>query len=86
MEQYRRVEKQKVEDQIKENEIRVTTQGKMRSFISYATTLLKVKHPKKKKKKFILYFVRSFKIPFIILISNIFIKLFYLAWFRFFFF
>lgn len=42
MEQYRRVEKQKVEDQIKENEIRVTTQGKMRSFISYATTLLKV--------------------------------------------
>jgi hypothetical protein len=42
MDQYRRVEKQKVEDQIKENEIRVTTQGKMRSFISYATTLLKV--------------------------------------------
>jgi len=40
MDKYRRVEKQKQNDeQINENEIRVTTQGKIRNFISYATAL-----------------------------------------------
>jgi len=43
MEKYKRVEKQKVSEEIKENEIRVTTQGKMRNYISYATNLFKEK-------------------------------------------
>jgi len=41
MDKYRRVEKAKQEPaDIKENEIRITTQGKMRNYISYATNLL----------------------------------------------
>ncbi len=43
MEKYRRIEKPKQESEIKENEIRITTQGKMRNFISYATTLFREK-------------------------------------------
>jgi hypothetical protein len=39
MDKYQRVEKTKNEDSINENEIRVTTQGKMRNYISYASTL-----------------------------------------------
>ena len=42
MEKYRVVEKPRVEAALKENEIRITTQGKMRNSISYATTLFKV--------------------------------------------
>lgn len=41
MDKYRRVDKPKSEfSDIKENEIRITTQGKMRNYISYATNLL----------------------------------------------
>ncbi|OIW20366.1 hypothetical protein TanjilG_09526 [Lupinus angustifolius] len=40
MDRYQRVEKPKLENPIKENEIRVTTQGRMRNYITYATTLL----------------------------------------------
>jgi DNA-binding protein Alba len=43
MDRYRRVEKPKVEDKIQENEIRVTTQGKMRNYISYAMSLFQEK-------------------------------------------
>jgi len=43
MDKYRQVEKKKPDNEIKENEIRITTQGKMRNFISYATTLFKEK-------------------------------------------
>jgi len=40
MEKYKRVEKNKQpEEAISENEIRITTQGKMRNYISYATNL-----------------------------------------------
>jgi len=40
MEKYKRVEKSKqLEEAISENEIRITTQGKMRNYISYATNL-----------------------------------------------
>jgi len=40
MDKYRRVTKSKPEtSEIKENEIRITTQGKMRSYIAYATSL-----------------------------------------------
>ena len=46
MEKYRRVEKPKVESDIQENEIRITAQGKMRNYISYATNLLN--HPENK--------------------------------------
>ena len=42
MEKYRVVEKPRVEAELKENEVRITTQGKMRNSISYATTLFKV--------------------------------------------
>jgi hypothetical protein len=36
------VEKPREEAPIKENEIRITTQGRMRNYITYATTLLQV--------------------------------------------
>jgi DNA-binding protein Alba len=41
MDKYRRVEKPKSDlSDIRENEVRITTQGKMRNYISYATNLL----------------------------------------------
>jgi len=41
MDKYRRVDKPKPEgDQINPNEVRITTQGKMRNYITYATGLL----------------------------------------------
>jgi DNA-binding protein Alba len=43
MDRYQRVEKPRAETPISENEIRVTTQGKMRNYITYATTLLQEK-------------------------------------------
>jgi len=42
MDRYQRVEKPRPETPINENEIRITTQGKMRNYITYATTLLQV--------------------------------------------
>lgn len=42
MDRYTRVEKPKAETPINENEIRITTQGRMRNYITYATTLLQV--------------------------------------------
>jgi len=43
MDKYRRVEKPKVDQNIGQNEIRVTAQGKMRNYITYATSLLQKK-------------------------------------------
>lgn len=43
MDRYTRVEKPKAETPINENEIRITTQGRMRNYITYATTLLQEK-------------------------------------------
>ncbi|KAE8706821.1 RNA-binding protein 39-like [Hibiscus syriacus] len=43
MDRYQRVEKPKAEIPINENEIRITTQGRMRNYITYATTLLREK-------------------------------------------
>lgn len=43
MDRYQRVEKQREEAPIKENEIRITTQGRMRNYITYATGLLQDK-------------------------------------------
>lgn len=40
MDRYQRVEKSREETPINENEIRITAQGRMRSYITYATTLL----------------------------------------------
>ncbi|TYJ08264.1 hypothetical protein E1A91_A11G062500v1 [Gossypium mustelinum] len=40
MDRYQRVEKPKAEIPIIENEIRITTQGRIRNYITYATTLL----------------------------------------------
>lgn len=42
MDRYQRVEKPRAEMPINENEIRITTQGRMRNYITYATTLLQV--------------------------------------------
>ncbi|RVX21037.1 Ribonuclease P protein subunit p25-like protein [Vitis vinifera] len=42
MDRYQRVEKPRTETPINENEIRITTQGRMRNYITYATTLLQV--------------------------------------------
>lgn len=42
MDRYQKVEKPRPEEPIKENEIRVTAQGLIRNYISYATTLLQV--------------------------------------------
>ncbi|OWM62789.1 glycine-rich cell wall structural protein 1.8 [Punica granatum] len=44
MDRYQRVEKPKPESPINENEIRITTQGLIRNYVSYATTLLQEKH------------------------------------------
>ncbi|XP_072981672.1 uncharacterized protein [Typha angustifolia] len=43
MDRYQRVEKPRPETAINENEIRITAQGRMRNYISYATTLLQEK-------------------------------------------
>lgn len=43
MDRYQRVEKPREDTPIKENEIRITTQGRMRNYISYATSLLQDK-------------------------------------------
>ncbi|KAG0457022.1 hypothetical protein HPP92_022179 [Vanilla planifolia] len=40
MERYQRVEKARVQTPIKESEVRITTQGRMRSYITYAMSLL----------------------------------------------
>ena len=46
MDKYRRVEKPKSDlSEIRENEVRITTQGKMRNYISYATNLLSEQVP-----------------------------------------
>jgi hypothetical protein len=42
MDRYQRVEKPKADGPINENEIRITTQGRMRNYITYATTLFQV--------------------------------------------
>lgn len=42
MDRYQRVEKPREETPIDENEIRITSQGRMRSYITYAMTLLQV--------------------------------------------
>ncbi|KAK1261088.1 hypothetical protein QJS04_geneDACA002347 [Acorus gramineus] len=42
MDRYQRVEKPRPESAINENEIRITTQGLIRNYISYATSLLQV--------------------------------------------
>jgi hypothetical protein len=44
MDRYQRVEKPREDAPIKENEIRITTQGRMRNYITYATALLQVPH------------------------------------------
>ncbi|KAH9784941.1 Alba domain-containing protein [Citrus sinensis] len=46
MDRYQKVEKPKPESPINENEIRITTQGAIRNYITYATTLLQEKHAK----------------------------------------
>lgn len=43
MDKYRRVKKPRSDAVIQENEIRITTKGKMRSYITYATNLLQVR-------------------------------------------
>ncbi|XP_010264064.1 PREDICTED: ribonuclease P protein subunit p25-like protein isoform X2 [Nelumbo nucifera] len=43
MDRYQRVEKPKPESTINENEIRITTQGLIRNYITYATSLLQEK-------------------------------------------
>ncbi|KAI0523347.1 hypothetical protein KFK09_005742 [Dendrobium nobile] len=45
MDRYQRVEKRRPESTINENEIRITAQGLIRNYISYATTLLQVDTP-----------------------------------------
>ena len=42
MDRYHRVEKPRADKTVDENEIRITSQGRMRSYISYAMTLLQV--------------------------------------------
>ncbi|KAJ8899243.1 hypothetical protein K2173_012831 [Erythroxylum novogranatense] len=46
MDRYTRVEKPKPESRINENEIRITSAGPIRNYISYATSLLQEKHVK----------------------------------------
>ncbi|CAH9134105.1 unnamed protein product [Cuscuta epithymum] len=44
MDRYQKVEKPKPEARINENEIRITSQGLIRNYINYATTLLQERH------------------------------------------
>lgn len=44
MDRYQKVEKPKPESPINENEIRITTQGAIRNYITYASSLLQVLH------------------------------------------
>ncbi|KAH1239918.1 Ribonuclease P protein subunit p25-like protein [Glycine max] len=44
MDRYQKVEKPKPESPINENEIRITTQGAIRNYITYASSLLQEKH------------------------------------------
>jgi hypothetical protein len=44
MDRYQKVEKPKPDSPINENEIRITTQGAIRNYITYATSLLQVLH------------------------------------------
>ncbi|XP_044501775.1 ribonuclease P protein subunit p25-like protein [Mangifera indica] len=46
MDRYQKVEKPKPDSPINENEIRITTQGAIRNYITYATTLLQEKRVK----------------------------------------
>ncbi|XP_070057959.1 uncharacterized protein LOC107805575 [Nicotiana tabacum] len=46
MDRYQKVQKPRVETPIKEYEIRITTQGRLRNYITYATTLLQEKGSK----------------------------------------
>nr|GMD25157.1 glycine-rich cell wall structural protein 1.8 [Ipomoea batatas] len=46
MDRYQKVEKQKPESAINENEIRITSQGLVRNYINYATTLLQERRGK----------------------------------------
>ncbi|XP_019434993.1 PREDICTED: ribonuclease P protein subunit p25-like protein isoform X2 [Lupinus angustifolius] len=43
MDRYQRVQKPKIESPINQNEIRITTQGRITNYITYATTLLQEK-------------------------------------------
>ncbi|CAD5168367.1 unnamed protein product [Musa acuminata subsp. malaccensis] len=43
MDRYQRVEKPREETPINENEIRITSQGRMRNYITYATSMLQEK-------------------------------------------
>ncbi|KAK9943817.1 hypothetical protein M0R45_009413 [Rubus argutus] len=43
MDRYQRIEKPQQETPINENEIRITAQGRIRNYITYATTLLQEK-------------------------------------------
>nr|XP_029118316.1 5'-3' exoribonuclease 2 isoform X1 [Elaeis guineensis] len=47
MDRYQRVEKPRAEEPINENEIRITAQGRIRNYITYATTLLQEKGSEK---------------------------------------
>lgn len=42
MDRYQKVEKPREETPINDNEIRITAQGRMRNYITYATSLLQV--------------------------------------------
>lgn len=42
MDRYQKVEKPRAETPIDENEIRITSQGRMRNYITYAMSLLQV--------------------------------------------
>uniref|UniRef100_A0A453HB81 Uncharacterized protein n=1 Tax=Aegilops tauschii subsp. strangulata TaxID=200361 RepID=A0A453HB81_AEGTS len=45
MDRYQRVERPRPESAIAENEIRITAQGLIRNYVSYATSLLQVRSP-----------------------------------------
>ena len=69
MDRYQRVEKPREETPIDENEIRITSQGRMRSYITYAMSLLQVflySFPEKIEEK-----ERKWTIEFVVLSKNL---------------
>jgi hypothetical protein len=80
MDSYRRVVKPRTEESFKENELRITAQGLMRNYISYAIALFKVCVPIKSLQNHFIWNVSP--VLNIVLFLSIFFKLFVSSFFH----
>ena len=76
MDRYQRVERPRTESAtIEENEIRITSQGLIRNYVSYATSLLQVsalpcRLSHRRRVGFVLMARRSVRVPCVLAVSN----------------